>query len=120
MNDAWLFSGQEAAFAATTALETTANAALPTDSALAMLDNVADSHSADCIRIHGTYPHAAWQGSRLEGFVIAQGAPVDNRTTSQLQSLASSLQRRAIPFPTHGAPSLKQAPTRVLYCGTSR
>eukprot|EP00892_Ulva_mutabilis_P003737 jgi/Ulvmu1/1735/UM117_0012.1 len=97
VNDAWLFAGTAAAAAAATALDTAANAALPTASALAMLDAVVDSHSLKAIRICGTYPHDAWQGTRVEGFVIAQGAPLDDCTASRLQELAASLRGATLP-----------------------
>ena len=44
-----------------------------TDRAVAALTDLTGSGSAShCVHLPGTYPHHQWQGSRLEGFVIAQ------------------------------------------------
>ncbi len=34
-----------------------------------------DGSGSGCLHVSGTYPHDQWQGSRLEGFVVAQGQP---------------------------------------------
>lgn len=106
VNDAWLFSSPAAAAAADAALDAIANAALPTAAALTVLDSVAAQHASAAIRIHGTYPHAAWQGSRIEGFVIAQGGPVDTDVHTHLQQHARALRDHTLPLPkTRGTPS---------------
>lgn len=44
-----------------------------TDKAVkALTDLTSGADAAHCVHLPGTYPHAEWQGTRLEGFVIAQ------------------------------------------------
>jgi hypothetical protein len=44
-----------------------------TDKAVkALTDLTSGADAANCVHLPGTYPHAEWQGTRLEGFVIAQ------------------------------------------------
>lgn len=76
VNDVWLFARSKAAAGAAAALDDAANAALPTAVALEALDAVAAEFPNDSIKIQGTYPHAIWQGSRIEGFVVSQGCQV--------------------------------------------
>ena len=76
VNDVWLFARTKAAAGAAAALDDAANAALPTAAALEALDGVAADFPQDSIRVRGTYPHMQWQGSRIEGFVVAQGCQV--------------------------------------------
>ena len=73
-NDTWLLAGRSAAAAARRALDRVAADGSPTSEVTAALDEIVDSAGEDsnCVKVPGAYPHAEWQGSRIEGLVIAQ------------------------------------------------
>jgi hypothetical protein len=48
------------------------------------------------VHVPGTYPHAQWQGSRLEGFVVAQGQHVNSETVQKLRELAAAAESQRI------------------------
>jgi hypothetical protein len=45
------------------------------------------TYGPESVHIPGTYPHEQWQGSRLEGFVVARGEPMVAGLIQTLQSL---------------------------------
>lgn len=81
INDTWLVAGQQWAAAARTTLDDLSLSGGVTSSALTQLNRlVSEGQAAGCMHLCGTYPHDQWQGSRLEGFVVAQGQAVNEET----------------------------------------
>ncbi len=40
-----------------------------------------------CLHLPGSYPHDQWQGTRIEGFVVAQGQPATPEAAAALRAL---------------------------------
>eukprot|EP00892_Ulva_mutabilis_P010846 jgi/Ulvmu1/8133/UM040_0029.1 len=89
LNDTWVIWGADTAAAATAALQAAATAAPTTAAAIATLDNLLAGFPGSHVRIAGTYPHAEWQGSRIEGFVVAQGEPVSAAAIAKFEAVAA-------------------------------
>lgn len=113
VNDTWAIWGADAAAAATAALQAAATAAPTTAAAVAALDDLLRGFPSSCVRIAGTYPHDQWQGSRIEGFVIAQGEPVSDAAVTRLQRVAEEVQHRQLPLQPFlpGAPLATVSPS---------
>jgi hypothetical protein len=93
------------------ALDELAVSGSTTEEAVACLDGIAaGSHSA--LRIPGTYPHAAWQGTRIEGFVVAQGDAVSAEYASDVRKIADDLRRLVLQADPHD-PSLRCVSTQL-------
>ena len=88
VNDCWLLWSVHAAAAASHGLARLSLAAATTSSALAVMQQICDNFPEHSLRITGTYPHAEWQGSRIEGFVVAQGEPAEASVLSDFRKLA--------------------------------
>jgi hypothetical protein len=89
VNDAWLFAG-DAAPNVRASLDELAVDGSTTAEAVARLDALAAS-GPHALRVPGTYPHAEWQGTRLEGFVVAQGDEISEAYASEMREIVSSL-----------------------------
>lgn len=114
VNDTWVIWGAAAAAAATAALQKLSVTAPTTAAAVAALDDLLSAFPDGHVRVSGTYPHAQWQGSRIEGFVVAQGEPVTEDAVARFRSVAtkvSSLQM-SLGGGVGGAPQTLFAPDR--------
>jgi hypothetical protein len=90
VNDSWLFWSQAAATAASHTLSNLTLDAPTTSEALLNLQQLCGKFPDHSMRITGTYPHAEWQGSRIEGFVVAQGEPTDAEVLRDFRKLADA------------------------------
>lgn len=64
----------------------------PTSAAVRALGRlVADGAAEGSLHLPGTYPHEQWQGSRIEGFVVAQGQAMDVAASAELRRLAAGM-----------------------------
>lgn len=59
---------------------------------------VADGGAAGAVHLPGTYPHAQWQGERIEGFVVAQGDAVSEAASERLRSLRGAMEAQVLPL----------------------
>ena len=91
VNDTWVIWGDAAAAAATATLQKLSVTAPTTAAAVAALDDLLGAFPDTHVRVHGTYPHAQWQGSRIEGFVVAQGEPVDEAAVARFRGVAAKV-----------------------------
>lgn len=91
VNDTWVIWGADAAAAATATLQQLSLSAPTTTAAIAALDDLLSTFPDSHVRIRGTYPHAEWQGSRLEGFVVAQGEAVAEAAVSRFRGIAAAV-----------------------------
>ena len=112
VNDSWLFWSVDAAAAASHGLSRISLAASTTSAALADMQQICENFPEHSLRITGTYPHGAWQGSRIEGFVVAQGEPAADAVLADFRKLAEQsaeptrvLQMTSLPLTTAPAPS---------------
>lgn len=107
VNDTWLIAGQQQAADARQLLDDVSLAPRGTGDILQQLNQLtdggaagssssSDGHGVHSIHLPGTYPHDQWQGSRLEGFVIAQGQPISGDTHQQLQLLQGRMAQQVI------------------------
>jgi len=113
VNDTWLFAGHSWAAAARDSLDALAVRGGPTARALAALSAAANEGAADgCLHLPGTYPHDAWQGSRIEGFVVAQGQPVDGESLELLRQMRPALERSRIELKS--VPEALQRPYQAM------
>lgn len=94
VNDTWLLVG-DVAQRARAVLDELAVSGSTTAEAVAQLDQLA-SGSALTLRVPGTYPHAEWQGTRIEGFVVSQGDEVSETYAAQLAASARELEARVV------------------------
>jgi hypothetical protein len=91
-NDAWLFSGTSCAAVVRRCLDRVAKDASPTKEATGALDAVLVScGGSESVRVRGSYPHHEWQGTRIEGFVVAQGDAVSPEYSQKLRDFAGDL-----------------------------
>jgi hypothetical protein len=63
--------------------------------------------------VHGTYPHDQWQGTRVEGFVVSQGPPIDPAFAENIAEVAAALEGQSMNI-TDFDPETVQAASRVL------
>ncbi|GMH43609.1 hypothetical protein BSKO_11531 [Bryopsis sp. KO-2023] len=110
VNDTWLISGKEHAQHARVLLDDLAMSGAPTSDILSQLDSVVDA-SPDSIRLRGTYPHEQWQGSRIEGFVVAQGERISKELIRDLNELEGELNKTVIPITSVATPRLFRSRT---------
>ena len=102
-NDIWLFGTPALATTARTALDVAASSGSPTAEILSSLDNLVDSAAAgSAVKIAGTYPHADWQGTRIEGFVVSQGESVSDEYSSRMAAVGQQLAEQVVPFAQFG------------------
>eukprot|EP00798_Chlamydomonas_sp_ICE-L_P020786 gene20786-27612_t len=98
-NDTWLIAGHSWANAARDTLDELALSGGPTKQALGALDKIVEEGSAaGSVHLPGTYPHADWQGTRIEGFVIAQGEEITPQATQLLLQLRPAMQAAVLPL----------------------
>jgi hypothetical protein len=106
VNDTWLIAGQHLAADVRQLLDDVSLAPRSTGDILHQLNRLTECGAAagsssvgqglHSIHLPGTYPHDQWQGSRLEGFVIAQGQPIAADTQHQLQQLQGRMQQQVV------------------------
>lgn len=84
MNDAWLIADIPSAEEARNLLNQASMSGTPTSDVVALLDQII-ANSPNSIYLAGTYPHDEWQGSRIEGFVVAEGDQISRELLQDLQ-----------------------------------
>jgi hypothetical protein len=114
VNDVWLVSTEEAAKKVRMCLDRIASNAVPTAEAIAALDATVSSGLSDkVLRVHGTYPHDQWQGTRIEGFVVSQGPAINTQFAKNIGELAAALDGQRINIADF-QPELVKPASRVL------
>ena len=90
-NDAWLVASTEDAARMRECLDRVATEGSPTAEAVAALNALVDTSQSGALHMPGGYPHEAWQGSRVEGFVVAQGPAISAGLTREMQGVSGAL-----------------------------
>ncbi|KAG2437038.1 hypothetical protein HYH02_011301 [Chlamydomonas schloesseri] len=101
-NDTWLLAGGPMAAAARQALDVLALRGGPTAAALAALRQLVEEGAQTepgCLHLPGAYPHDQWQGSRLEGFVVAAGQPLGEEELRRLRAVREAMAAARLPLP---------------------
>ncbi|KAG2429799.1 hypothetical protein HXX76_010583 [Chlamydomonas incerta] len=105
-NDTWLLAGHHMAAAARQALDVLALRGGPTAAALATLGQLVEEGAQTepgCLHLPGAYPHDQWQGSRLEGFVVAAGQPLGEEELRRLRAVRDAMAAARLQLPAQQA-----------------
>ncbi|EFJ47228.1 hypothetical protein VOLCADRAFT_105196 [Volvox carteri f. nagariensis] len=113
-NDTWVVAGGSRAAAVRQALDSLALRGGPTGHAMRVLDELVSEEvegagDGGCLRLPGTYPHDGWQGTRLEGFVVAAGQPLGAQEMSRLRAIRDVLEGARLPLEAAAAAWMPQA-----------